>query len=109
MKKQLNEVRRMQVLAGLITKSFNLPENQETSLDPNKVKQILNDNGVDDDYFESMAGVNNKEIEAGSEEWMGILSDITGKDAYGDEFSEEDERKIKNLKIILKNMKIKIV
>jgi len=83
MKKQLNEqFRRMQKLAGIIT------ENQIQEMD---VKTILTNNGIDDDYFESMGG---KEIETGTEEWLDILSDVTGKDAYTAEFDEADEAKI---------------
>jgi hypothetical protein len=51
-----------------------LNENQIQEMD---VKTILTNNGIDDDYFESMGG---KEIETGTEEWLDILSDVTGKD-----------------------------
>ena len=55
------------------------------------IKTILDNNGIDDDYFESMGG---KEIETGTEEWLGVLSDITGKDAETAEFDKNDEAKI---------------
>ena len=65
-----------------------LYENQINEMD---VETILTNNGIDDDYFESMGG---KEIETGTEEWLDILSDVTGKDAYIAEFDEADEAKI---------------
>ena len=67
-----------------------LNKNQIQEMDMD-VKTILTNNGIDDDYFESMGG---KEIETGTEEWLDILSDVTGKDAYTAEFDEEDEAKI---------------
>ena len=66
----------------------NTNENQIQEMD---VKTILDNNGIDDDYFESMG---EKAIETGTEEWLDILSDVTGKDAYTAEFDEEDEAKI---------------
>jgi hypothetical protein len=65
-------------------------ENQIQEMDMD-IKTILTNNGIDDDYFESMGG---KEIETGTEEWLDVLSDVTGKDAYTAEFDEEDEAKI---------------
>jgi primosomal protein N' len=65
-------------------------ENQIQEMDMD-VKTILTNNGIDDDYFESMDG---KAIETGTEEWLDVLSDVTGKDAYTAEFDEEDEAKI---------------
>ena len=85
MKQKLNEqFTRMQKLAGIITEN----QIQEMNMD---VKTILTNKGIDDDYFESMGG---KEIETGTEEWLDVLSDVTGKDAYTAEFDEEDEAKI---------------
>ena len=74
----------------LIGKSWDIDENQIQEMDMD-VKTILDNNGIDDDYFESMGG---KEIETGTEEWLDVLSDVTGKDAYTAEFDEEDEAKI---------------
>ena len=65
-----------------------LYENQNNEMD---VKTILNNNGIDNDYFKSMG---EKSIETGTEEWLDILSDVTGKDAYTAEFDEADEAKI---------------
>ena len=67
-----------------------LNKNQIQEMDMD-VKTILTNNGIDDDYFESMGG---KEIETGTEEWLDVLSDVIGKDAYTAEFDEEDEAKI---------------
>jgi hypothetical protein len=74
----------------LVGKSWDIDENQiqEMNMD---VKTILTNNGIDDDYFESMG---EKSIETGTEEWLDVLSDVTGKDAYTAEFDEEDEAKI---------------
>jgi hypothetical protein len=66
-----------------------------SSLNENKNKyqfdimNILNRNGIDEDYFDSMGG---KEVESGTEEWLDVLSDITGKDAYTAEFTPEDNK-----------------
>ena len=67
-----------------------LNKNQIQEMDMD-IKTILTNNGIDDDYFESMG---EKAIETGTEEWLDILSDVTGKDAYTAEFDEEDEAKI---------------
>lgn len=67
-----------------------LNKNQIQEMDMD-VKTILTNNGIDDDYFESMDG---KAIETGTEEWLDVLSDVTGKDAYTAEFDKEDEAKI---------------
>lgn len=83
MKKQLiNEAKRFQELAGINEVKVNKPDT---------VMDILARNGIDDDYFEAMGG---KEIEGGSEEWMDVLADITGKDPYAGEFDDEDNEKI---------------
>jgi hypothetical protein len=67
-----------------------LYENQlnENTID---IMAVLNRNGIDEDYFESMGG---KEVESGTEEWLDVLSDITGKDAYEGEFTPEDDKLI---------------
>ena len=70
------------------------------------VLEILFNNGIDDDYFESMGG---KEIELGSEEWMDVLSDIVGKDVYNEELSEEDEILVSEFMSMLKEMEISLV
>ena len=60
----------------------------------------------DDDYFESMGGM---EIELGTEEWMDVLSDITGKDAYEDEMDEMDDKKIMTFISKLENLGIELI
>lgn len=49
------------------------------------VLEILFNNGIDDEYFESMGG---KEIELGSEEWMDVLSEVVGFNVYEKEIGE---------------------
>ena len=79
---------RMQMLAGIITEGQYKNMLSENAID---VMAVLNRNGIDEDYFESMG---EKAVEMGSEEWMDVLSDITGKNAYNDEFTPEDDELI---------------
>jgi len=90
-----NQFRRMQELAGLITEGME-----------DDVMSILKRNGIDDDYFESMGGM---EIELGTEEWMDVLSDITGKDAYEAEFDENDDKKIMTFISKLEDLGIELI
>lgn len=159
MKQQLNEIKKMQRIAGLITESeyqeslneeqYAEPmimiqnivdnffdggidaeaamtriekilqgnyedyedENGEDSLDESHesdkaVMNILNRNGIDDNYFKSMGGL---EIEMGGSEWMDTLSDLTGKEAYEDEFDEQDDTKISNFMSAIRSLGIKFV
>jgi hypothetical protein len=71
--------------------------------------EILFNNGIDDDYFEEMDGLDNKEIELGSEEWMDVLSDVVGKDVYSEELSENDESLVSEFMSVLEEMEIKLV
>jgi hypothetical protein len=105
MKKQINEIKRMQLIAGLITES-EYQESLMNEMSEEEVLNILNQNGVDDDYFESMGG---KEIESGTEEWMGILTDLTGKDAFEADFDDVDNQKIMSFIKKLKEMGIELV
>ena len=73
------------------------------------VLEILFNNGIDDEYFEEMDGLDNKEIEAGSEEWLDVLSDIVGKDVYNEELSEEDEILVSEFMSVLEEMEISLV
>ncbi len=98
------EMLRMQMLSGIITESqyaAKLNEN-EYQFD---VMDILNRNGVDEDYFDSMGG---KEVESGTEEWMDIVSDVTGEDAYGD-LSPEAESKIQSFIRAMEAMGIELI
>ena len=70
---------------------------------------VLFNNGIDDDYFEEMDGLDNKEIEAGSEEWLDVLSDIVGKDVYNEELSKEDDILISEFIRMLEEMEINLV
>lgn len=91
MKKQLiNEAKRLQELAGINEVKI---QTQKDTVEQ-KIMDILRRNGIDEDYFESMGG---KEIESGGEEWMDVISDITGKNAYeSDDFDDEDNKKIRD-------------
>lgn len=58
------------------------------------VMEVLSNNGIDKDYLDEMDGM----VEGGGDEWMDVLSEIIGRDAYdasieGD-FTEEDNKKI---------------
>ena len=80
-----------------------LAENQIQEMD---IKTILTNNGIDDDYFESMG---EKSIELGSNEWMGALSDLVSKDAYTAKFDEEDNAKIQAFMKKLKALGIELI
>jgi hypothetical protein len=107
MKKQINEIKKMQRLAGLITES----EYQESMMNEAKtftseeVKAILLKHGVDEEFLED----NDMGLEGGNEPWMGIVSDITGKDAYEAEFTEQDNKTIANFESVLNDMGIEVV
>ena len=73
------------------------------------VLEILFNNGIDDEYFEEMDGLDNKEIEAGSEELLDVLSDIVGKDVYNEELSKEDDILIYEFIRMLEEMEINLV
>jgi hypothetical protein len=73
------------------------------------VLEILFNNGIDDEYFEEMDGLDNKEIEGGSEEWMDVLSDIVGKDVYNEELSEDDEILVSEFMSVLEEMEISLI
>ena len=106
MKKQfITEAQRMQKLAGIVSESKSLLN----EMDENYVLSILANNGIDDDYFESMGG---KEIESGTEEWIGVISDIIGKDIYDDpnyDFSDEETDKIQQFINKLSDMGIELI
>jgi hypothetical protein len=71
------------------------------------VLEILFNNGIDDDYFESMGG---KEIELGSEEWMDVLSDVVGFNVYEKEIGElEDLDLVSEFMGVLEEMEIELV
>ena len=60
-------------------------------VDFNEVMKVLNNNGIDEEYFEDMGG---REIEMGCVEWVDTLCEITGKDVYEEDIDEEDDKKI---------------
>ena len=96
------ELLRMQKLAGIITESEYAAKLNEDQFD---VMGILNGNGIDEDYFDDMGG---KKVESGTEEWMDVVSDVTGEDAYG-ELSPEASEKIESFIQIMRAMGIELI
>lgn len=73
----------------------------------NYVLEVLNNCGIDEDYFESMGG---REIEDGSEEWMDVISEIINKDSYEvEELSDEDCKLIMKFRNIVEENGIEFV
>jgi len=65
------------------------------------VLEILERNGYDKEYFEEM---DDNVIEGGTEEWMDVLSDIIGKNAYDqDNWTEEDYMKVRKFINVMEN------
>jgi len=60
------------------------------TIDFSYVKQTLNANGITDKV---LAG-NNNMFEAGTEEWMGVVSEVIGRNAYDGELTEDEQRVI---------------
>ena len=60
-------------------------------VDFNDVMKVLNNNGIDEKYFEDMGG---REIEMGCVEWVDTVCEITGKYVYEEDIDEEDDKKI---------------
>jgi hypothetical protein len=108
MKKQLNEIKRMQQLAGL------LKENQGIVYSGNDLPDATDPDFHDDLYYAlNKLGIYTrdqymsdapKEMELGSEEWMDLLSNITGKDTYGDELDDTDNKMAMLIQKALENM-----
>jgi len=73
----------------------------------NYVLEVLNNCGIDEDYFESMGG---REIEDGSEEWMEVISEIINKNSYEvEELSDEDFKLIMKFRNIVEENGIEFV
>ena len=73
----------------------------------NYVMKVLNNCGIDEDYFESMGG---REIEDGSEEWMEVISEIINKNSYEvEELSDEDCKLIMKFRNIVEENGIEFV
>jgi hypothetical protein len=61
----------------------------EKKIDFGYVMEVLNNNGIDQDYLND----NDNYIEAGTEEWMDVLGDLIGKNLYEvDEIEDEDHK-----------------
>jgi hypothetical protein len=88
---------------------FNYPLG-ETKIGPKQISkqyilQVLEDNGID--FGQSLGNYlsdNNNEIETESNEWLGVMSDITGKDAYNEEFTSDDYVKLGNFIRAMENI-----
>jgi hypothetical protein len=73
----------------------------------NYVMKVLNNCGINEDYFESMGG---REIEDGSEEWMEVISEIINKNSYEvEELSDEDCKLIMKFRNIVEGIGIEFV
>ena len=64
-----------------------------------QVLEILNRNGIDENYLEN----NDNEIITGEPDWMDCLEEITGKDPYEDNFSDDDSIKIRDFMGVIEN------
>ena len=92
---------RLQQLAGIIN---------ETKIGPKQISKqyilrVLEDNGID--FGQSSGNYlsdNNNEIETESNEWLGVMSDIIGKDAYNEEFTSDDYVKLGNFIRAMENI-----
>jgi hypothetical protein len=105
MKQFITEAQRLQKLAGISELKILPPE----AFEQNKILTILKNNGIDDEYFKGMGG---KEIESGTEEWLGVLADVIGKNIYDDpnyDFSEEEGDKIQQFISKLSDMGIELI
>jgi hypothetical protein len=98
----LAETKRMQKLAGITEMKVTNPT---LDFSPEQVTQILANNGINDNYLDEMEGV-----ESGSDEWMDVVSEITGKDAYGNSgLTAEEQAKLTNFMKIMKGMGIEFI
>jgi molecular chaperone DnaK (HSP70) len=89
---------RMNQLAGLITENQakEMMSNLNENYSEKEIKKMLKDNDVFDEEGD---------IEQGTDEWMDLLSDIIGKDAFDEEnITDEDYKKINNFIETLEKM-----
>ena len=54
------------------------------------ILQVLANNGIDSEYLNDM----DNEVEGGTDEWMDVITELTGKDPYVDELTPEDNKKV---------------
>jgi hypothetical protein len=70
------------------------------------ILNLLSSNGVDSDYLEDMDNC----IESGSEEWMGILSELVGKDMYNEELNEDESKLVMEfIEYLENNLNIELI
>ena len=108
MKKLINEVKRMQRLAGLLKENeeeWNVDAPKEWNLpDMSEFLPLMNQAGITPYYLSDMEG-----IESGSEEWMDFISLLTGKNPYEDNFTIEEEKYIQEVIEILEANGIELI
>jgi hypothetical protein len=57
-----------------------------------QIMTILNNNGIDENYLGP-----DMELELGTEEWMGVVEELTGKNPFDDNaLTDEDHAKIQD-------------
>ena len=64
-----------------------------------EVKSILENNGINSEYLEDT----DNEVIGGTEEWMDVIEEITGKDPYNDTMGEEESKVINKFIDIMEN------
>jgi len=103
MKKHINEIYRMQQLAGINEIRVATPgKSHYLNFSQNDVINILTNNEIDIDDEEG--------IDTDSEEWMDVLSDIIGKNAYDqDNWTEEDHMKVGKFIKVVEEMGIEFI
>lgn len=78
---------------------------EDLDITPEYVTTLLNDNGINDEYFESMDG---KYIEGGVYPWLGVLDDLIGREALTADFTPEEDNKINTFISTMKGMGIEL-
>lgn len=78
---------------------------EDLDITPEYVTTLLNANGINDEYFESMDG---KHIEGGTEPWLDVLFDLIGRDPITTDFTPEEDNKINTFISTMKGMGIEL-
>jgi hypothetical protein len=60
------------------------------TIDFDYVKQVLNANDITDEVLAE----NDNSFESGTEEWMGVVSDIIGRNAFEFNYTEDEHNRI---------------
>ena len=73
----------------------------------NFVLEVLNNNGIDEEYFDSMGG---REVEFGCDEWLDVVCEIVDKDISEiDNLSVEDSKLVKKFIRVMEDNGIEFV